>query len=87
MAWVYHQKGELRRAISLMRRAYPQFLAAGGDELPAEMLQVIFPLTYWDAIRQERRRPTISIHISSPRWSRRNRRSIRASSRSRMPGG
>ena len=35
-----------------MRRAYPQFLAAGGEGLPAEILQVIFPLTYWDSIRQ-----------------------------------
>lgn len=52
IAWVYHQKGDLRRAITLMRRAYPQFLAAGGEGLPAEILQVIFPLTYWEAIRQ-----------------------------------
>jgi soluble lytic murein transglycosylase len=52
IAWVYHQKGELRRAISLMRRTYPQFLTAGGQELPAEILQVIFPLEYWDFIRK-----------------------------------
>jgi soluble lytic murein transglycosylase len=52
IAWVYYQKGDLRRAITLMRRAYPQFLAAGGEGLPAEILQVIFPLTYWEAIRQ-----------------------------------
>jgi soluble lytic murein transglycosylase len=52
IAWVYHQKGELRRAISLMRRTYPQFLTAGGQELPAEILQVIFPLAYWDSIRK-----------------------------------
>src|SRR6266700_4025012 len=26
-AWVYHEKGDLRRAITVMRRAYPQFLA------------------------------------------------------------
>ncbi len=51
MAWVYHQKGDLRRAITVMRRAYPQFLAAGGEGLPAPILQVIFPLTYWEAIR------------------------------------
>jgi len=51
VAWVYHQNGELRRAISLMRRTYPQFLTAGG-QLPAEILQVIFPLTYWDSIRK-----------------------------------
>ena len=52
MAWVYHQKGDLRRAISVMRRAYPQFLASGGEALPAEILQIIFPLTYWDSIKR-----------------------------------
>lgn len=53
IAWVYNRKGELRRAISLMRRTYPQFLTAGGQELPAELLQVIFPLEYWDSIRKQ----------------------------------
>jgi soluble lytic murein transglycosylase len=52
IAWTYHQKGELRRAITLMRRVYPQFLTAGGQELPAEIQQVIFPLTYWTSIRR-----------------------------------
>jgi peptidoglycan lytic transglycosylase len=52
IAWVYNRKGELRRAISLMRRTYPQFLTAGGQQLPAELLQVIFPLVYWDSIRK-----------------------------------
>jgi soluble lytic murein transglycosylase len=51
IAWAYHQKGELRRAITLMRRAYPQFLTAD-QSLPREILQVIFPLTYWDIIRK-----------------------------------
>jgi soluble lytic murein transglycosylase len=51
MAWAYHRKGELRRAITLMRRAYPQFLTAD-QNLPREILQVIFPLTYWDLIRK-----------------------------------
>ena len=53
IAWIYHQKGDLRRAITLMRRAYPQFLSSGGDAVPAEILQVIFPLTYWDAIKRQ----------------------------------
>lgn len=52
IAWAYHRKGELRRAITLMRRAYPQFLTAGGRHLPAEILQVIFPLTYWPLIQK-----------------------------------
>ena len=51
MAWTYNQKGDLRRAITLMRRAYPQHLTAE-QNLPREILQVIFPLTYWDLIRK-----------------------------------
>jgi soluble lytic murein transglycosylase len=51
-AWAFHQKGELRRAITLMRRAYPQFLSAQGQDLPTEVRQVIFPLVYWDLIRK-----------------------------------
>ena len=35
-----------------MRRAYPQHLTSYGQGLPPEILQVIFPLTYWDAIRK-----------------------------------
>ena len=33
-----------------MRRAYPQFMAAGGDELPRAVQLVIFPLMYADLI-------------------------------------
>jgi soluble lytic murein transglycosylase len=51
IAWAYHRKGELRRAITLMRRAYPQHLTAD-QALPKEILEVIFPLTYWDLIRK-----------------------------------
>jgi soluble lytic murein transglycosylase len=53
IAWAYHRKGELRRAITLMRRAYPQFMSVAGSQLPAEILQVIFPLTYWPSIQRE----------------------------------
>ena len=52
IAWAYHQKGELRRAITLMRRAYPQSLTSSGHELPLEIRQVLFPLVYWDLIRK-----------------------------------
>jgi soluble lytic murein transglycosylase len=51
IAWAYHRKGELRRAITVMRRAYPHFLTAD-QSLPREILQVIFPLTYWELIRK-----------------------------------
>ncbi len=52
IGWAYYQKGELRRAIALMRRAYPQHLTSNGQELPSEILQVIFPLTFWNSIRR-----------------------------------
>jgi soluble lytic murein transglycosylase len=53
LAWVYSREGDLRRAITLMRRAYPQHLtAAGASRLPDELLRVIFPLEYWDSIRR-----------------------------------
>ena len=59
-AWIRHRQGltlsaterfqALRGAITAMRRAYPQFLAAGGEQLPPEVLRIIFPLDYWPLI-------------------------------------
>ncbi len=40
----------IRGAITTMRRAYPQFLAAGGESLPPDVLRIIFPLDYWALI-------------------------------------
>jgi soluble lytic murein transglycosylase len=52
IAWVYNRQGDLRRAISAMRRAYPQHLTSDGHEVPREILEIIFPLTYWESIRK-----------------------------------
>jgi soluble lytic murein transglycosylase len=49
-AWLLNKKGELRPGINLMRRTYPQFLAAGGESMPQDVLSVIFPLQYWPLI-------------------------------------
>jgi soluble lytic murein transglycosylase len=49
---VYARTGELRKGINAMKRAYPQYIAAGGEELPDDMLKVLFPLDYWDQIRK-----------------------------------
>ena len=61
-AWIRHQQGlqlkatdrftALRGAITTMRRAYPQFMAAGGETLPPEVLRIIFPLDYWPLIKK-----------------------------------
>lgn len=48
---VHNKLGNLRPGINAMRRAYPQFLAAGGESLPTEILQVIFPIDYWPLLR------------------------------------
>jgi soluble lytic murein transglycosylase len=45
-------KGSLRPGITAMRRAYPQFMAAGGEALPESLLTVIFPRSYWDLIHK-----------------------------------
>ena len=45
IAYALNRKGDLRGAITPMRRAYPQFLAAGGEALPPEIRRVIFPST------------------------------------------
>jgi soluble lytic murein transglycosylase len=61
-AWIRHRQGlglraqerftAIRGAITLMRRAYPQFLAAGGEDLPPDVLQIIYPLDYWPLIQK-----------------------------------
>jgi len=61
-AWIRNRQGlglraqerfnAVRGAITLMRRAYPQFLAAGGEDLPPDVLQIIYPLDYWPLIQK-----------------------------------
>lgn len=62
IAWAHQQQARsesgmrrfqlLRGAINTMRRAYPQFMAAGGEDLPRDVLTVIYPLAYWDQIKK-----------------------------------
>ena len=62
IAWVQRQQGRsetgtrqfdlFRGSMTTMKRAYPQFLAAGGEEIPRDVLAVIFPMAYWDLIRK-----------------------------------
>jgi soluble lytic murein transglycosylase len=50
---VTHQRlGNVRAGINAMKRAYPQYLAAGGETMPAEILQVIFPVDYWPLLQK-----------------------------------
>jgi len=52
LGWIYNRRGDLRPGINAMKRAYPQYLASGGERLPDELLKVLFPLNYWPQIRR-----------------------------------
>ena len=52
LGWVYNRKGDFRKGIVAMRRAYPQFLAAGGELLPVEIRRIIHPVDYWPLIQK-----------------------------------
>ena len=49
---IYSRKGDLRRGINALKRAYPQYLAAGGEALPPDALEVLFPVAYWNLIQK-----------------------------------
>jgi soluble lytic murein transglycosylase len=50
LAWIDWRLGNYRAAIVNMRRAYPDWVGEGGDELPPGVWQVLFPLDYGEAI-------------------------------------
>jgi soluble lytic murein transglycosylase len=50
--WIYNQRGDLRAGINAIKRAYPQYMAAGGERLPPAILKVLFPVSYWPLIRR-----------------------------------
>jgi soluble lytic murein transglycosylase len=52
IALTHRRLGNVRAGINAMKRAYPQYLAAGGETLPSEILQVIFPVDYWPLLQK-----------------------------------
>jgi len=52
LGWIYNQRGDLRAGINAVKRAYPQYMAAGGEQLPTELLRVLFPVSYWPLIKR-----------------------------------
>jgi soluble lytic murein transglycosylase len=52
IGWIDHERGDLRAGINAMKRAYPQYMAAGGENLPPDLLKVLFPVNYWPLIRR-----------------------------------
>jgi soluble lytic murein transglycosylase len=62
LAWIRHQQAReqtarerydsLRGGLTLMKRAYPQYLTSGAARIPPEILGVIFPIDYWPLIKK-----------------------------------
>jgi soluble lytic murein transglycosylase len=52
IAVTHRRLGNIRAGINAMKRAYPQYLAAGGETLPTEILRVIFPVDYWPLLQR-----------------------------------
>src|SRR5687767_13885836 len=52
IALTHRRLGNVRAGINAMKRAYPQYLAAGGETLPNEILEVIFPVDYWPLLQK-----------------------------------
>jgi soluble lytic murein transglycosylase len=59
-AWIYSRQGNFRDAIVAMKRAYPQYMASGGELMPEAVLKVIFPLDYWSEIQAHAARHDLS---------------------------
>jgi soluble lytic murein transglycosylase len=52
IAVTHRRMGNVRAGINAMKRAYPQYLAAGGETMPAQILQVIFPVDFWPLLQK-----------------------------------
>jgi soluble lytic murein transglycosylase len=63
IAMALNREGRLRPGITAMRRAYPEFLAAGGEALPREILTVIFPVDHWNLIAEHAREKNIDRYL------------------------
>jgi soluble lytic murein transglycosylase len=52
LGWIYHQRGDLRAGINAIKRSYPQYMAAGGEQIPTEVLKVLFPVEHCPLIKE-----------------------------------
>jgi soluble lytic murein transglycosylase len=52
LGWIHNRRGDLRAGINAMKRAYPQYMAAGGEQLPTDVLKILYPVNYWSLIKR-----------------------------------
>lgn len=46
VAWLESRRGRLRPAITAMKRAYPDWVGAAGDQLPEPVWRILYPLEF-----------------------------------------
>ena len=51
--FILWKQGQLRPAITALRRAYPGWVGAGGDKLPEPLWHILYPLDFEKALREE----------------------------------
>ena len=52
LGYVYNRRGEVRAGINAIKRAYPQYMTAGGEKLPTELLKLLYPVDFWPEIQR-----------------------------------
>jgi len=52
-AWILSRQGQRRPAINAMRRGYPGYLGAGGEELPDPLWRIMYPILFEARLREE----------------------------------
>jgi len=51
-ALILHRQGDFRSAITLIKRAYPQYLTVAHGGLPVEVLKIAYPVDYWPLLQK-----------------------------------
>ncbi len=63
IARIHYGRGEYLRAVRVLQRAHPDYLAYQGSEASAEVFEIFFPLHNWKTIQEEARRHGIDPFI------------------------
>ena len=49
-SWIFWRQGQLRPAITAMKRAYPEYVTETGDQLPDAVWRILVPLRFQDLL-------------------------------------
>lgn len=63
LADVYVRGGEPFKANGVLQRTFRQFVRHGGTNVPSRFWEILFPLAYWDTIRQEAQRRNLDPYL------------------------